>query len=159
MESNKIKEIINRNNINSKISKAKQHTEPKRKIFKNVLKAFLVGGVICLLGEMFYQLFNDFLSEELANNYTLILLIMTSAVLTGLGIYDKLGQFAGCGSIIPITGFANSMTSSAIESHSEGLVLGVINNVFKLAGSVIVTAVMMGVITGIIRYLGGVILG
>ena len=80
-------------------------------------------------------------------------------LLTTFGVYDRLGQFAGCGSIIPITGFANSMTSAAIESHSEGLVVGVINNVFKLAGSVIVTATMVGVITGLIRYIGGVING
>ena len=80
-------------------------------------------------------------------------------LLTTFGVYDRLGQFAGCGSIIPIAGFANSMTSAAIESHSEGLVVGVINNVFKLAGSVIVTATMVGVITGLIRYIGGVING
>ena len=106
-----------------------------------------------------YSIINCFCNEELANNYTVMILIFLSALFTALGIYDRLGQFAGCGSIIPITGFANSMTSAAIESHSEGIVLGVINNVFKLAGSVIVTAIITGVFTGLIHFIGGIING
>ena len=146
-------------NINKKIEVAKKNSEPKRPIYLNIIKAFIVGGSICLIGELLVTIFNSFIDKELASNYMVMVLILISTILTTIGIYDRLGQFAGCGSIIPITGFANSMTSAAIESHSEGIVVGVINNVFKLAGSVIVTATMVGVFTGLIRYIGGVISG
>ena len=150
---------LNKENINKNIAIAKEKTEPKRSIIKNIIKAFIVGGLICLFSEIVFTIINKYCNDELANNYTVMVLIFLSALLTAIGVYDRLGQFAGCGSIIPITGFANSMTSSAIESHSEGLVLGVINNVFKLAGSVIVTAIITGVFTGLIRYIGGFING
>lgn len=150
---------MNKQSVGKKIEQVKKTTEPKRSIIKNIFKAFIVGGLICLFGESIYTIINQFCNQELANNYTVMILILSSAILTFIGIYDRLGQYAGCGSIIPITGFANSMTSAAIESHSEGLVLGVINNVFKLAGSVIVTAIITGVFTGLIHYVGGLING
>ena len=146
-------------NINKKIEVAKRTSEPKRPIYLNIIKACVVGGSICLIGELLVTIFNSFIDKELASNYMVMVLILISTILTTIGVYDRLGQFAGCGSIIPITGFANSMSSAAIESHSEGIVVGVINNVFKLAGSVIVTATMVGVFTGLIRYIGGVISG
>ena len=150
---------INKQNLEQKINIAKHKTEPQRNLLLNILREFFIGGLICLIGEVIFMIFNSFFNEELSNNYMLIILILTSALLTCFGIYDRIGQFAGCGSIIPITGFANSMASSAIEAHSEGMILGVINNVFKLAGSVIVTAVIVGVFTGLIRYFGGVLFG
>ena len=79
-------------------------------------------------------------------------LILISSILTGIGIYDKIGQFAGAGSAVPVTGFANSMTSAALEHKSEGLVLGVATNMFKLAGNVIVFGVVSAYVVGIIRY-------
>ena len=84
---------------------------------------------------------------------------MIASLLTGFGIFDRIGQFAGCGTIVPITGFANSMTSSAMESKSEGIVVGILNNMFKLAGSVISVAIISGVFVGIITYLIDVIFG
>ena len=124
-----------------------------------MLKSFVIGGLICAIAEGIYLLFNLNFNEKDSNNYTIMIIIVIAAVLTGFGVFDRIGQFAGCGTIVPITGFANSMTSSAMESKSEGLVVGVLNNMFKLAGSVIAVAIISGVIVGLITYLGGVIFG
>lgn len=145
-------------NLKDKLEKIKKN-EPKRNILKNSLKAFLVGGIICALCEIIFMLYHMKFVKDVSNSYTILTIIFIAAILTSFGIYDRIGQFAGCGSIVPITGFANSMTSSAIESHSEGLVLGVLNNIFKLAGSVISVSIICGVISGLIRYFGGVIFG
>jgi len=121
----------------------------------NCLKAFLVGGIICTLGQAiqnFYIAFFDF-NEKNAGNPTVATLILISALLTGFGIYDRIGQFAGAGSAVPVTGFANSMTSAALEHRSEGIVLGVATNMFKLAGNVIVFGTVSAYVVGIIRYL------
>ncbi|TYS68326.1 stage V sporulation protein AC [Sutcliffiella horikoshii] len=129
--------------------------QPKTPYVINCVKAFLVGGLICLIGQgiqNFYMKVFDF-SEKNVGNPTVATLILISALLTGLGIYDKLGQFAGAGSAVPVTGFANSMTSAAMEHRSEGIVLGVATNMFKLAGSVIVFGVVAAYVVGMIRYL------
>ncbi|WP_404428430.1 stage V sporulation protein AC [Sutcliffiella horikoshii] len=129
--------------------------QPKPPYVINCVKAFLVGGLICLIGQgiqNFYMAVFNF-SEENVGNPTVATLILISALLTGLGIYDKLGQFAGAGSAVPVTGFANSMTSAAMEHRSEGIVLGVATNMFKLAGSVIVFGVVAAYVVGMIRYL------
>ena len=97
------------------------------------------------------------LDKEIISSLTSISMIFIGSLLTALGYYDKIGQFAGCGTIVPITGYANSMTSCAIEYKTEGLLTGTIANMFKLAGSVIVTAVLTGVIFGSIGYLVGII--
>ncbi|WP_226666949.1 stage V sporulation protein AC [Metabacillus litoralis] len=131
--------------------------QPKPPYFLNCLKAFLVGGFICLVGQGIQNFYINVLnfSEKDAGNPTVATLILISAFLTGLGIYDKIGQFAGAGSAVPVTGFANSMTSAAIEHRSEGIVLGVATNMFKLAGSVIVFGVVAAYIVGMIRYFYG----
>ena len=141
------------------INKVKEKTEPKRNIVFNMLKAFLVGGLICFIGEIIRLILMKNFDNTLSNNITIIIMIMISSFLTMFGIYDKIGQFAGCGTIIPITGFANSMTSSTMETKSEGLIVGILNNVFKLAGSVISTAVVCGFFLGLLRFLGGIIFG
>jgi len=131
--------------------------QPKPPYFMNCFKAFLIGGLICLCGQgiqNFYMNVFHF-SEKDAGNPTVATLILISALLTGFGVYDKIGQFAGAGSAVPVTGFANSMTSAAIEHRSEGLVLGVATNMFKLAGSVIVFGVVAAYIVGMIRYFYG----
>ncbi|MGM7721313.1 stage V sporulation protein AC [Metabacillus sp. Hm71] len=133
--------------------------QPKPPYFLNCLKAFIIGGLICLLGQCvqnFYMNVMNF-SEKDAGNPTVATLILISALLTGFGIYDKLGQFAGAGSAVPVTGFANSMASAAIEHRSEGIVLGVATNMFKLAGSVIVFGVVAAYIVGMIRYFYGIV--
>lgn len=127
--------------------------EPKRSLFKNCIMAFLVGGSICTLGQALIWFFTTYFdyTEKNAGNPTAAVLIMISTLLTGFGIYDKIAQHAGAGTIVPITGFANAMTSAAIEHKSEGYVLGVGGNMFKLAGSVIVFGVFSSFVVAIIK--------
>jgi stage V sporulation protein AC len=127
---------------------------PKTNIVINCIKAFVIGGLICTFGEFLTTFYSNVLniSEQEAGNPTITTLILISSLLTGFGVYDKFGQFAGAGSTVPITGFANSITSAALEHKSEGYVLGVASNMFKLAGAVIVYGVLAAYIVGIIRY-------
>ena len=140
------------------VEKVKAETEIKRPILKNMFKAFFVGGAICLIGQIIIEILkNGFnLEKDLANALMVTIMVFLGALLTGLGVYDKIGQFAGCGTIIPLTGFANSMASAALESKSEGVFLGIITNMFKLAGSVIVVGVLSAFIFGTLRYLIGI---
>lgn len=145
-------------NLRTKMDKLK-NKDPKRRILYNMSKAFLVGGSICCISQTIFEIINKYVPKDEANNYTIMIVILIASILTMLGYYDKIGQFAGCGSIIPISGFANSITSSAMESKSEGIVLGVLNNIFRIAGSVIVVSILCGVISGLIRYIGVLIDG
>ena len=129
--------------------------ETKRPVFKNCIKAFFVGGFICFIGQLittFYIYFFDF-TEQTAGNPTVATLIIITMFLTGFGIYDHLGQFAGAGTAVPVTGFANAVISSAIEHRSEGYILGVGTNMLKLAGPVIVYGVFSAFIIAIIKTL------
>lgn len=144
------------NNKNEVISNLINKTNPKRKIFKNILKAFFVGGTICLIAQIINGILNNFVDEKLSTILSTIFMIFLSSFLTAFGVYDKLGQFAGAGTIIPITGFANSVTSSAMEYKSEGIVTGIINNMLKLAGSIIVTGIISAFIVSSIIFLLGV---
>ncbi|MFD0674093.1 stage V sporulation protein AC [Cohnella sp. GCM10027633] len=135
-----------------------QIREPSRSVWTNCLKAFLVGGLICALGQAIQQFFMaafDMSSKE-ASNPTVAVLILLSVILTSMGVYDKIAQWAGAGTAVPVTGFANSMSSAAIEHRSEGLVLGVGANMFKLAGSVIVYGVVAAFVVGIIYWVFGI---
>ncbi|MDD9268745.1 stage V sporulation protein AC [Paenibacillus sp. GCM10023248] len=127
--------------------------EPKRPVLKNCLRAFLVGGTICLIGECFMQIFINYFgfTEKTAGNPTVACLIIISVILTSFGIYDKMAQWAGAGSSVPVTGFANSLCSAAIEHRAEGLVLGVGGNMFKLAGSVIVYGTVAAFVVGLLH--------
>ncbi|KEK26002.1 stage V sporulation protein AC [Bacillus gaemokensis] len=127
---------------------------PKPNYVMNCVKAFVVGGLICAVGECFLKFYMHYFhfSEQNAGNSTIATLVLLSALLTGFGVYDKIGQFGGAGSVVPVTGFANSIASAAIEHRSEGIVLGVATNMFKLAGSVIVFGVVGAYIVGLIRY-------
>ncbi|MGI6768917.1 MAG: SpoVA/SpoVAEb family sporulation membrane protein [Bacilli bacterium] len=140
------------------VEKVKQETEVKRPILHNMLKAFFVGGSISLIGQFILEILKNGLNleKDLANAVMVTIMVLLGALLTCLGVYDKIGQFAGCGTIIPITGFANSMTSAALESKSEGVFLGIITNMFKLAGSVIVVGVLSAFIFGTLRYFIGI---
>lgn len=131
--------------------------EPSRSIFGNCLKAFLIGGLICVLGQCIQEMFIHLMgmSKEDAGDPTVAVLILTSVILTSLGVYDKIAQWAGAGSAVPVTGFANSMCSAALEHRSEGLVLGVGANMFKLAGSVIVFGTVAAFFVGIAHLLLG----
>ena len=127
----------------------------KRPILKNSLKAFVFGGLACLFAELLRLILIKFFKFELNNANTLMLFIFIflSSVFTGFGIYDKYGQVAGAGAFIPITGFANSLTSSAIESKTEGVVQGTLTNMLKLAGAIIVIGVVSSIVVGTVIYL------
>lgn len=127
---------------------------PNSKTTFNLLKAFMIGGLICLGG----QFINDFwmgqgLSKDVASSATSITLIFIGIFLTALNVYSKIGKFAGAGSIVPITGFANSIASPAIEFKSEGLILGVGAKLFQIAGPVLVYGVSTSIFVGFIYYL------
>lgn len=126
---------------------------PKSKHLTTVFRAFWTGGVICCIGEALNVAYSsvpgDFSSDDVAALTTITLILMT-AILTGFGIYDKIGAYAGGGSIVPITGFANSVVSSAIEHKREGVVLGLCSNMFQVAGPVIVFGISSSVVVGII---------
>ena len=126
----------------------------KKKYFKNALSAFVFGGLLSLFGQIILEFFKLFeFKEKESITYMLLIVIFLAVLLSGFGIYDKFGQVAKCGSIIPITGFANSMSSSAMEYKPEGFILGVGANTFKLAGTVVVFGVFSAFIVATIKYL------
>lgn len=124
---------------------------PNSPILKNCFNAFWVGGLICSIG----QIIMDFcqyqgMDQTSASTVVSIILIAISAILTGLNIFNKIGKFAGAGSLVPITGFANSIVSPAIEYKSEGYIMGVGGKMFTVAGPVLVFGISASVIIGII---------
>ena len=135
-------------------NKILDNEDVKRPVIKNSIFAFLIGGLICLFGEFLIFIFNKIFNIELKTSQMLMALVLVSiaAILTGIGIFDKIGQVAGAGTIVPITGFANSLTSSAIESKSEGIINGILTNMFKLAGAIIVTGIVSSFIVGTIIF-------
>lgn len=126
----------------------------------NFLQAFLGGGLLSVFGQVLITIYLNIFDFDIETSRLLMTLtvILFSAILTGFGIYDKLGQFFKCGFAIPITGFANATVSSAIDYHKEGLILGIGSNALKLAGSVIVLGVTSAIIVASFRYLIGVLL-
>ncbi|MGA3600015.1 stage V sporulation protein AC [Lysinibacillus agricola] len=135
--------------------KLEQNVTPKPPYLKNVAKAFFVGGLICTIGQavsLFYMIFFNF-TEETAGNPTVATMVFFAMILTGFGLYKRIGQFAGAGSAVPVTGFGNAVISAAIEHRSEGLVLGVGGNLFKLAGSVVLFGVVSAFFVGLIKYI------
>lgn len=132
-----------------------QNVTPKPPILKNVVKAFIVGGLICTIGQavsLFYIIFFNF-TEATAGNPTVATMVFFAMILTGFGLYKRIGQFAGAGSAVPVTGFGNAVISAAIEHRSEGLVLGVGGNIFKLAGSVVLFGVVSAFFVALIKYI------
>lgn len=126
----------------------------KSDIWLDMLKAFVVGGIICTIGQAITAgALALGLGKEQAGTVTSILLILMSAVATGFGWYDNLGRWAGAGSILPITGFANSITSPAMEYKSEGMVTGLGVRMFIVAGPVLVYGISASVVAGILTYL------
>ena len=124
---------------------------PNSPIIKNCFNAFWVGGLICSIGQIIMNICqNKGISQEISGTIVSIILIGISAFLTGLNIFNKIGKFAGAGSLIPITGFANSIVSPAMEYKSEGYVMGVGGKMFTVAGPVLVFGISTSVIIGII---------
>lgn len=127
---------------------------PKSRLVRNTIRAFFIGGLICIIGQFISNLLKQTgMNAESASSLTSILMIFLGAILTGLNVYDNIGRYGGAGSIVPITGFANSIVSPAMEFKSEGFVTGVGAKMFVIAGPVIVYGVSASVIAGIIYYL------
>lgn len=127
---------------------------PNSPLLKDLSCAFAVGGLICVIGELIsdgYRAMN--FSKESVSAGTSVTLIFLGAFFTGIGLYDKLAKFAGAGSIVPITGFANSIVSPAMEFKSEGLVLGLAVKMFTVAGPVLVYGITSSVFAGIVYYI------
>ena len=126
---------------------------PKTKHLRTMLRAFLVGGLICCVGQGISDILKAIfpaMTEEVVAQFTIITIITITGILTGLGVYDEIGNFGGAGSIIPITCFANSIVSSAIEHKREGYIFGLCANMFSIAGPVIVFGITASIIVGLI---------
>jgi len=131
-----------------------QQFTPKPTVVKNVVRAFVVGGTICALGQVIINLFIIVgLNNIEASTAASATMIFLGALLTGLGIYDEIGKFGGAGSIVPITGFANSIVAPAMEFKREGYVLGVGAKLFTVAGPVLVYGIATSIVVGIIYFL------
>ena len=124
---------------------------PNSPIWKNCLNAFWVGGLICSIGQFIMEICNfRGLSQDISSTIVSILLIFLSAFLTALNVFNKIGKFAGAGSLVPITGFANSIVSPAMEYKSEGYVMGVGAKMFTVAGPVLVYGISTSILIGIV---------
>lgn len=125
----------------------------------NCVKAFVVGGLICCLGNALTNLYIACgMSNDTASSLTSVTLIFLAGLLTGCGVFSKLGKFAGAGTLVPITGFANAVAAPAIENRTEGLIYGVCAKMFVIAGPVIVFGTLSSSIYGVIYYIFGVLL-
>lgn len=129
---------------------AKTHA-PRSDSRGNMLRAFVSGGAICCVGQLFTELYSNFLQDEsLTGAAVSVTLIFIGVLLTGLGIYDDMARFAGAGTLVPITGFANSVAAPAIEFKTEGFITGTAAKMFAIAGPVIVYGVGSSVLYGLI---------
>lgn len=135
--------------------KLAQSYAPKSPIWKDCIGAFVIGGLICTLGQFLLNSYGKLgLDETNAGIAESMTLIALSALLTGLSLYDNIAKFAGAGTLVPITGFANSIAAPAVEFKTEGYILGVGAKMFTIAGPVIVYGISAGVVYGIIYWLG-----
>ena len=141
MDSNAKKELI------------KKHS-PGSSLFKNSLLAFIFGGLICLIGQLFLMLYQYLgADEKTAGILVTVTLIFIAALLTALGIFDKIAKHAGAGTLVPVTGFSNAVVSEAMDSKSEGYVLGVGAKIYTVAGPVILYGLLSGFVYGLIYYI------
>ena len=130
-------------------------TAPKSPIVKNCCLAFLFGGSICVLGQLLLDLYKNITAYDEADCYTLVTvtLIFFAALLTGIGVFDDIAKHAGAGTLVPVTGFANSVVSPAIDTKAEGFILGVGAKIFTVAGPVILYGILSGTVYGVIYWL------
>lgn len=127
---------------------------PNSPIFKNMIWAFVVGGIICTIGQALLNMYKYFgLAKDEASASVSITLIFIGALLTGLKIYDKIAKHAGAGTLVPITGFANSIVSPALEFKSEGFILGMSAKMFTIAGPVLVFGISASILYGLILWI------
>lgn len=140
--------------IKKEYQKQVDQVTPKPPVLKNIIWAFLVGGLICVIGQFIQNTFMDMaFSKKDALAMTSVVMVFLGAFLTGLGVYDKIGKKAGAGSIVPITGFANSIVACAMEFKREGFVFGIGAKMFVIAGPVIVYGLVTAFIVGLIRWI------
>ncbi len=138
---------------NKKYNEYVELKSPKTKNFPTLIYAFVVGGLICIIGQFIMDmlmLIFPTMGVDDATAWMLIILIFIASLLTGIGVYDRIGAFAGAGSIVPITGFSNSITSPALEFKNEGIIFGLCVKMFTVAGPVIVNGVALSILVGII---------
>lgn len=132
---------------------AKKASPPSPKLL-NCIKAFLIGGLICTFGQLLNYLFERLgLSKDYVKALTPSVLIVITAILTGIGVFDKIAKHAGAGTIVPITGFANSVVSPAVEFKAEGIIMGTGAKIFTIAGPVIAYGTLAAVIYGAVIYI------
>lgn len=127
---------------------------PGSTIIKNSVFSFIFGGIICTLGQLLFMLFGHLgYDEKLSGTLVTLSLIFLAALLTALGIFDKIAKYAGAGTLVPVTGFSNAVVSQAIDAKSEGYVLGVGAKIYTVAGPVILFGIASGVLYGVILYI------
>lgn len=157
IEQNKEQTLRIQKEIDKEYQKQISLVTPKAPVLKNVLRAFLVGGAICLLGQLvinFMMLTYD-ADFKSASALASITIVVITAVLTGIGVYDEIGRYGGAGSMVPISGFANSVVSAALEFKREGMIYGIGAKIFTIAGPVILYGTVASVVIGMIYYLLG----
>ena len=140
-------------NSNDKKQLIEKHSPPSR-FLKNSILAFIFGGGICLFGELLLLLYARLgFDEKTCGTLVTVSLILIAAILTGIGIFDKIARHAGAGTHVPVTGFSNAVVSQAMDAKSEGYIMGVGAKIFTVAGPVILYGLLSGVIYGVIYYL------
>ncbi len=145
---------VNEKKVKAKFKTLYENTKPKPNILRNCFRAFWTGGLICVIGEIIFKVLEYMGQDRLqAMAWETIIMIFLGALLTGIGIYDRIGDYAGAGSVVPITGFANSIVSPSIEFKKEGYIFGVASKMFTIAGPVLVYSIGSSVILGIIYYI------
>ena len=130
-----------------------QQESPRSRGPVNILKAFLFGGAVCAIGQLLIFFFEGRGAGELAPVFASLCLVVLSAILTGLNVYDDIAKHAGAGTLVPITGFANAVASPAIDFRAEGIVTGTAVKMFTVAGPVIVFGTAASVVYGLVLYL------
>ncbi len=132
-----------------------KNTAPKSPILKNCTLAFLFGGGICTFGQLLFDFYTAVTDYDKDGRYTLvsITIIFITAFLTGIGVFDNIAKYAGAGTLVPVTGFANSVVSPAIDTKAEGLILGVGAKIFTVAGPVILYGILSGTLYGVILWI------
>lgn len=146
--------------MNMNLKTYKQYADaraPKSPVLRDCLRAFWVGGFVCCLGQGLVALYTGLLGMSKTDAGTLeaATLVLVAAILTGLGLFDRIAKYAGAGTLVPITGFANAVVSPAIDSHSEGLILGVGAKIFSVAGPVLLYGTLAGFLWGVIYWIAG----
>ncbi len=149
---------MNKRERNARYNEYVESKIPKTHNFPSLFYAFLIGGIICLLGQTIKDslllIFENMTPKE-ASNWALIALIFLASLFTGLGIFDDIGAIAGAGTIVPITGFSNSIASPALEFKREGIIFGMCAKMFIVAGPVIVNGVVASIVVGLIYLIIG----